>query len=237
MSVIPIVYPLALPTRPAPTDTEINLDYRVGFGQSPFSYASQSHDWGGRIWRAKVNLAPCRRASGADDWLVFFSLMRGRGGYCKLGDWDRRQPRGTISGALAVDGGGQTGNALLIKGCTPGTTWLKGSHLEIEDRLYRLVADFTASAGSGGGSIAEVVIRGFGSFGSIADVVTRGFLPAGSAGGIIQIEPNLRAAPVDSSVITYVNPKGLFRLAQNYVPSPSDANGVHRFSFEMFEKL
>ena len=202
MSVIAITNPLALPSSPAPTDTDINLEYRVGFSQSPFSYAGQAHDWLGRIWRARVTLPPMLRAT-ADEWLVFFSLMRGRANWCLLGDWDRRTARGTATAAV-VNGASQTGNGLVVDGMGNAKTLLKGDHVQLESRLYRMCADATSDA---------------------------------SGNATLQIEPNLRAAPADDAALTLASPKGLFRLATNYVPNPTDFNGIARISFEMFEKL
>lgn len=59
----------------------------------------------------------------------------------------------------------------------------------------------------------------------------------GSGNATLQFEPNLRSAPADDAALTLAAPKGLFRLAQNYVPSPSDFNGVHRLSFDVIEAL
>lgn len=203
MSVIAITYPLALPTTPAPTNTEINLDYVIGFKASPTSRSAQTHDWGGRQWKARVTLPPMLRAT-ADDWLVFFSLLHGQKGTFLMGDWDRRTPRGTIAGTVLVKGGSQTGNGIAVDGATPGTTLLKGDHVSVENRLYRNCANLTFD---------------------------------GSGEGTIQVEPDLRSAPADDAVVTYSSPKGLFRLAANYVPSPSDFNGIHSLAFDAIEAL
>lgn len=203
MSIIAISNPLALPTSPVPTDTEINLDYLVGFDASKFSGAGQAQDWGGRLWRARVTLPPMTRAQ-ANLWLAFFSLCRGQANWFLMGDWDRRTPSGTIAGTVLVNGASQTGNGLAVDGATAGTTLLRGDLIQVENRLYRNVADLTFD---GGGA------------------------------GVIQIEPSLRTSPADNAAVTYTSPKGLFRMAQNYLPSPSDFNGIHRFSFAAFEKL
>lgn len=204
MSTIAISYPLALPTTPAPANTDINLDYLgVGFDLSPFSGAGQAHDFGGRVWRAKIDLPLMRRAV-ADEWLAFFSKLRGPAGWFLMGDFDRRVPRGTIAGTPAVMGASQSGNGLAIDGCTAFTTWLRGDMFQLESRLYRIVENFTADSGGA---------------------------------GILQFEPSLRSAPANDALLTYQSPKGLWRLTQSYIPSPSDAAGAHKFSFEAIEKL
>lgn len=203
MSVIPVTYPQTMPTSPAPVSTDINLVHIVGKSRSPFSASLQVHDWGGAYWRARVSLPPMLRAV-ADLWLVFFSLLHGVYGTFLMGDWDRRSPRGTIAGTVLVKGASQSGNGIAVDGATPTTTLLKGDHISIENRLYRVVADLTFD---------------------------------GSGEGTIQIEPNLRSSPADNAAVTYTNPKGLFKLVSNSIPSPSDFNGVHQLSFEAEEAL
>lgn len=202
MSVIAISYPLALPTTPAPTDTDINLDYSVGFDASEFTGAGDAQDWLGRLWRARVSLPPMTRAQ-ADPWLTFFKKMRGRYGNCLLGDWDRRVARGTATAAI-VNGASQTGNGLVVDGMGNAKTLLEGDHIQLENRLYAMAADATSD---------------------------------GSGNATLQLEPDLRSAPADNAVLTLAAAKGLFRLNQNYVPNPSDFNGIARISFEMIEKL
>ena len=203
MSTIAISYPLALPTSPVPVSTDINLDYAVGIATAPHSFAAQTQDWQGRMWRARVTLPAMLRAT-ADSWLVFFSLLRGQKGSFLMGDWDRRTARGTIAGTVLVKGASQTGNGVAVDGATPSTTLLKGDHIQIENRLYRVCADLTFD---------------------------------GSGEGTIQVEPDLRSAPADNAVVTYSSPKGLWRLAQNFVASPSDFNGVHTLAFDAIEYL
>lgn len=203
MSVIAITLPLAVPTTPAPTDTDINLDYAIASASSPFTKGSHSVDWGGRVWHARVTLPPMTRAVAAP-WLAFFKRMRGRANYCLLGDWDRRTARGNPAGSPLVDGASQTGNGIAVKGFSAGATLLEEDHIQIENRLYAVVANFTAD---------------------------------GSGEGTIQIEPNLRSSPADGAVITVSSPKGLFRMTHNYMPNPTDFNGIARLSFEMVEKL
>lgn len=202
MSTIAISYPLALPTSPAPTDTDINLDYLVGFEPSEFSGAGDAQDWGGRFWRGKIVLPAMTRAQ-ADPWLVFFSKLRGRYGHFLMGDWDRRTARGTAT-AAAVNGLSQTGNGLVVDGMGNARTLLEGDLFQLENRLYRIVADVTSD---------------------------------GSGNATLQFEPELRSAPADNAVLILSAPKGLFRLAQNYVPNPTDFNGIARLSFDCIEKL
>lgn len=145
MSVIAITYPLDLPASPAPVETDIQLQYAIAEARSPFTFAGQVQDWGGRVWTARVTLPPMLRAA-ADEWLVWCSKLRGRYGYFRMGDWDRRTPRGAGGGTPLVNGAAQTGNGLATDGWPNATTVLRaGDHVQIENRLYRVVADATSN--------------------------------------------------------------------------------------------
>lgn len=144
MSVVAISYPLTLPSAPVPTRTKFELTYAVGFAQSPFSKVGQAHDWGGRLWMAEIVLPPMLRAT-ADEWVAFFHKMRGRYGYARIGDWDRRTARGTW-GTPLVKGGSQVGNTLDIDGVGNGTSRAVGDMFQLEDRLYQIVAADTADS-------------------------------------------------------------------------------------------
>lgn len=149
MAVVAITYPLALPSG-APVRTRFELMYMTGLSQSPFSGAQQAHDWGGRLWMAEFALPPMLRAT-ADEWLAFFHKLRGRYGYFRAGDFDRRTARGTW-GTPLVKGASQSGNTLDIDGVGNATVRYAGDMFQLEDRLYQLVANDTAD-GSGNATI------------------------------------------------------------------------------------
>lgn len=144
-----ITYPLALPTVRAPRATRFELRYLVGAGSSPFSGITQVHDWGGRVWAFEAQYGPMSRAH-FDEFLAFFAKLRGRYGTFLAGDWDRRTPRGSISGSPLIDGAGQTGNLIAVKGLAESTSglWLPGDPIQIGYRLHIAVAS-VASDSSG----------------------------------------------------------------------------------------
>jgi len=151
MSVIAITYPLALPAAPAPARTRFRLEYAIGRARSPFSRRGQRHDWGGRQWFAEVTLPPMLRAT-ADAWIVWAAKLHGGYGHFRLGDWDRRTSRGNPAGTPLVNGASQTGNGLAVDGFGAGATLKEGDHVELENYLYLVAADFAAD-GAGAGTI------------------------------------------------------------------------------------
>lgn len=140
MSVLAITYPLALPTVRAPKQTRFQLRYLVGIASSQFSAVAQVHDWGGRFWEFDAAYSLMSRAQ-ADEFLVWGAKLNGIKGTFLAGDWDRRTPRGIISGSPLIDGGSQVGNLIAVKGLAPLATgvWLAGDMIQIENRLYRVV--------------------------------------------------------------------------------------------------
>lgn len=206
MAVQTITYPLTLPLVPAPTRTRFRLEYAIGRARSPFSRRGQKQDWGGRQWFAEVTLAPMRRAV-ADEWIATGALLHGGYGTFRLGDWDRRVPRGIVSGTPLVDGAGQIGNIVAVKSLAALTAglWLRGDHIQIGDHLHMVVS---ASVDSDTGGRAN-----------------------------IQIEPDLRESPADAAPVIYSAPKGLFELAEDSLPWESDAAMTHGISFTAEESL
>lgn len=150
MAIVAISYPLTLPSTPAPVRTRFELRRMVGLAASPFSGHSQAVDWGGAVWMAEVSLPAMLRAA-ADEWIAFFHKMRGRYGYCRVGDWDRRAARGTW-GTPLVKGGSQVGNTLEIDGVGNATTRYAGEMFQVGDYMHQLVADNT-SDGSGNATL------------------------------------------------------------------------------------
>lgn len=150
MVVVATPYPLTFPTTVAPVSTRLELVNLVGFARSPFSAAGQAQHWGGYMWRMSVVMPPMLRAA-ADEYIAFFHKLRGRYGYFRMPDFDRRVARGTW-GTPLVKGGSQVGNTLDIDGVGNATVRYAGDMFQLEDRLYQLVAPDTAD-GSGNATI------------------------------------------------------------------------------------
>lgn len=193
MSAIAISYPLDHPAAPAPRQTTFGLDYATHTERSPFSLKPQTQDWGGRVWMLEWELPPMNPAL-MGPWLAFRSKLRGKGGYFRAGDFDRRTPligAGNV-GTPLVNGAGQTGNGLAVDGLPLSTSglWQPGEHIQVGDYLHMIVAP-VASNGAGEATI--------------------------------QIEPDLWTSPADNLAIVYSSPKGLFQMIDNGARWTTDA--------------
>jgi hypothetical protein len=131
----------------------------------------------------------------------------GRAGTFYLGDWDSRTPRGTAR-AATVNGAGQTGTAIALGGMVNGATLLPGDMIQL-----------------GSGSAAKL------------HMITGGGNAAAGGGAVFQIEPAIRVAPASGSVVTLVNPKGVFRLSSNDQGWNSDAFPLYGVTFSCHEAL
>lgn len=150
MSVVETTFPLTFPTTVAPVSSRFELVSLVGFARSPFSGAGQAQQWGGFMWRASIVMPGMLRAA-ADEYVAFFHKLRGRYGWFRMPDFDRRVARGTW-GTPLVKGGGQSGNTIDIDGVGNATTRYAGETFQIGDYLYQLVANNT-SDGSGNATL------------------------------------------------------------------------------------
>lgn len=204
-----VTYPLAFPAGFVPVETDINIEPAVAFAASPLAHYGQAQDWGGRLWRMRAVFA-AKSKGDAGAFLAFLSKLAGMYGSFRAPDWDHRTPRGSPSGTPLVNGAGQTGNLIATDGWTPSTTGLllPGDVCGIGDRIHRLMQ----SVDSDGAGNANLWIDP-------------------------PIDGDVRASPADNAAVTVTNAQGVWRLARNYTPAPSDFNGVFRFTLEAFERL
>lgn len=86
---------------------------------------------------------------------AFIDQMDGIANLTQLGNIRRPAPVGTITGAPLVDGAGQTGTTLNLKGMTPGQTFEAGDMLGRTNLLYRVCAPATVD----GAGKAALTIR------------------------------------------------------------------------------
>lgn len=183
-------YPLSLPTVTGIAQVRLLARSQVGVATSPFSYKQQVYRNPGQRWEADITLPPMTRGN-AEEWLSFLLRLRGQFGTFLLGDPNAATPRGsaaTAPGTPVVNGGGQTGDELIIDGLpTSGSDYLKaGDYIQLGSgstaRLYKVLEDVAID---------------------------------GSGDATLNIWPALRSAPADDATVTVSNAKGQFRLASN----------------------
>lgn len=148
-----ISYPLSIPDHTQLKSVTLEEMNAVTRKRSQMSYASDSQDWGGRAWRVTAETIPLTRAE-VRPWQAFISSLHGSKYTFLMGDVSSYVPGGEAGGTPLVNGGGQTGNELVIDGGTASQTgWLlAGDYIQLgsgsTSRLYRLLAD--ADTGVGG---------------------------------------------------------------------------------------
>ena len=197
-------YPLTMPTTPAPRQSSFRLRRATGFTQSPFSGRSQVIEWPFALWECEITLPPMRRDK-AGAWQAFLMELHGRAGTFLMGDPDAKTPRGTARSGVAVNGAGQTGNVISVRGMV-NTSLLKGDYIQIGSgsaaRLHMVVNDH----GGGAGGVT-----------------------------ILQIEPPLKASPADGAAVTVVNAMGLWRMSAPDLGWNADEASVYGFTFSAQE--
>ncbi|MFU8883099.1 MAG: hypothetical protein ACNA7Q_12090 [Rhodobacterales bacterium] len=181
-----ITYPLPWPALPV---SEINLVMVTtsALSESPFTGHQQVHEWPRQYWRADITLPKMRRAK-AEAWFCFLASLRGRAGTFLMPPAVGHVPRGSLSVPPLVDGAGQSGLVLNVRGLPVSSQWLllHGDYLQL---------------GSGAGARLHKVLY---------DVHSDA---TGRAG--LEIWPPLRSAPADGATIIIDNPVGRFRLLSN----------------------
>lgn len=148
-----ITYPVTPPASPAPQRIELRAAAVTGVSVSPFTLQHQVYEYPGQLWQMDVALPPMRRAQ-AEPWIAFLLSLNGRKGTFYYGDPTGRIPRGAASGSPVVNGSGQSGQIISVRGFTPGVTGIMkaGDYIQVGIYLYRILQDAN-SDGSGNASL------------------------------------------------------------------------------------
>lgn len=205
-----ITYPIEFPTATkAISSIDVRATNAVAFGRSPFTFSGQTFVYPGQMWLADVKLKPMKR-SDAEQWISWLVSLRGMLGTFLLDYPTGATARGNPSGTPLVNGAGQTGGTLAIKGATPSITgWLKaGDYIQLGSagtaRLHKVLADANSN---------------------------------GSGNVTVDIWPHLRSSPVNSSTVIVSNAKGLFRLSTNEQSWSINEAAIYGISFPAMEAV
>lgn len=183
-----VVFPLDLPSFPAPRRISLGKHDTVGSARSPFSGVRQVQEWlAGKWWTVTVELPPMTAQNG-QAWSAWFGALRGISGSFLIGDTANVNPRGVASGAPQVNGAGQTGFTLATKGWTPSTPLIlrSGDKIQISSGLGTRYHE------------------------NLTDVDSDS-----SGNATLNIWPALRGSPANGQALVTIAPKGLFCLSSN----------------------
>lgn len=200
-------YPLNLPSHTGIKSIELRAINAVIFEMSPFTFVGQAQASAGQMWQADVTLPPMKRDDAAV-WVAWLVSLRGRFGTFLMGDPNGATPRGSIGGTPLVNGAGQTGETLLIDGCTANVTnWLKaGDYVQLGSGATATLHKVLANASSNG-----------------------------SGQVTLSLWPHIRSAPADNAAVTVTNAVGRFRLSSNETSWSIDEASIYGISFGAME--
>lgn len=185
-----ITFPLAWPTITGIRAGTLRKMDIVSGSFSPFTGAGQFQIFPGQWWETEITLPPFTDREKFETWNTFLMSLRGMYGTFLFGDPAGQTPRGIATGTPVVDGAGQTGQVLNVRGLTPSIAGILklGDWLQIgtgsSTRLYKNLTDAN-SDGSGNTSL--------------------------------DLWPDIRGnqIPADGATIILNSAQGLFRLASN----------------------
>lgn len=137
---------LSWPTELKPNQQQFFATYTTRQFKSPFTGTSQTSPFPACHWNASLTLNNLTREQ-LRDLEVFLLQLRGAAGRFKMGDHAYAEPRGAAEGIPVIDGAGQYGSVLTIRGCTPNQNFLMvGDYITINNELKRLIADANADS-------------------------------------------------------------------------------------------
>lgn len=203
-----ITYPLTMPVASLRSPIAITIGGRFAVGASESPFTYKQEVID---WGGQILQAsidlPPMSRTNAEEWISFLLSLKGREGTFYCYDTANRTPRGSVSGTPAINGASETGMSIDTDG------WGGGSNLKPGDWLQ---------FGSGASATYHK---------NLVDVTE-------SAGAMtLDVFPKVRTAHADSTAITYTNPVGVFRLAENVVQWTIDDAMIYGLSFNAVEAV
>lgn len=210
---MPVSYPAQVPTSGITSLSWTNATASI-ISRSPFTFQGQSQNYPGAIRYAQISVDGLNRED-AEDWVGFLDSLHGTKGTFLFGDPMAVTPMGTARGTALVNTVNQTSRDVITAKNVP-TTGPASNFLKRGDWIQ---------LGAGLNSRLYKVVS------NVNKNNTTGIT------GSIHLWPAFRITPLIDDVITFENPKGLFRRSSgtfNY----SEENGCkYSLSFDCEEVI
>ncbi|NKF51360.1 hypothetical protein G3R49_12410 [Shewanella sp. WXL01] len=127
--------------------------------KNPFNGTVQTLTKPGTQWQVELSFTNLSRAQAAR-LTALVAQLRGSAGRIKLWDHGFATPQGTAGGTPVIDGAGQLGSSINIRGCTPSQTFLKaGDYCQIGNQCVLVVADAVADGNGLCTLVVEAPVR------------------------------------------------------------------------------
>lgn len=141
-----INYPLVLPSSPLAKNASMFLEFAQASSESPFTLKEQIYSYEAERWVLNVQY-PALTPVQAKTIKAFLLSLKGRIGTFKYGDPLNASPSGNPGNNVKVNGSGQQGYELNVKGLVPNANpaFSAGDDFQLNDRLYTVVKVVSAS--------------------------------------------------------------------------------------------
>lgn len=204
------VYPLSMPTSPSNfVNSEWGIKKTVAYTESPFTYSQQVAEYQGSVWTVVATLPPMKRED-AGAWQSFFMQLHGRRGTFLMGDPDAKTIQGSLTNVISVNGDHSVGAySVIIDGANASSTiFNKGDFVQF---------------GSGSTCRLHMIVE---------DITSDS-----SGNATLQIEPPLKSALSDDSVVTYSNTTAVMRMDNNELNWSANHINIYGITFSATEVI
>ena len=202
-------YPITFPSHTGVRSIDLRAINAIIYEMSPFTFVGQAQASSGQMWQADVSLPPMKRAD-AEQWIAWLVSLRGQYGTFNMGDPVGCALLGAGGGTPIVNGASQTGEALIIDGCTASVTgWLKAG-------------DYVQLGAAGTATLHKV----------LADVNTNA-----SGQTTLSLWPYIRSAPADNATVVISNTVGRWRLSTNETAWSVNEMAIYGITFSAMEAV
>jgi hypothetical protein len=137
-----ITFPITWPTHKGPMSAKFRPVTVVGKTESMFTLQQKVYEWDGDRWEVEIAYPPMKREDAAI-LIAAGTSLRGQLGTFYIGPRGaERFTRGTVSGTITVNGGGQSGKTILLSGSgnAKAGDFFQVNHTDFA-RLYMVLAD------------------------------------------------------------------------------------------------
>jgi len=202
-------YPISFPSHTGVRSIDLRAINAIIYEMSPFTFVGQAQASSGQMWQADVSLPPMKRAD-AEQWIAWLVSLRGQYGTFNMGDPVGCALLGAGGGTPRVNGASQTGEELIIDGCTASVTgWLKAG-------------DYVQLGSAGTATLHKV----------LADVNTNA-----SGQTTLALWPYIRSAPADNATVVISNTVGRWRLSTNETAWSVNEMAIYGITFSAMEAV
>lgn len=149
---------LTLPTRPGKLRMRWGLRGNTSVSRSRLTRVKHAVRLGGEVWYCEFSTPRIKDRGLRSEWMSFLLETEGQANVFEVAPFFHGEPRASIGGTPVVDGAGQVGSTVDLRGLAAGAIVNQGDFLRFAT-TKQLVMATTAGTADGAGDLADLAIK------------------------------------------------------------------------------